>query len=253
MVASSSFLLLFLGAPAVAITFGVPDGNGHPNVGALVAELDGEKVAVCSGTLISPTVFLTAGHCAAFLESEGITQVWVSFDPVFDSASSTLTPGTMVLNPGFNQGRPDTGDMAVILFASPLGITPADLPTAGLLNELAAKNGLREQLFTAVGYGAQEASFGGGPPVFGPGGTRMVSTSSFDALNKAWLRLSQNPATGDGGTCFGDSGGPNFLGTSNIVAALTVTGDAICRATNVVYRLDTPTARAFLGNYVTLP
>ena len=61
------------------------------------------------------------------------------------------------------------------------------------------------------------------------------------------------PCTGNGGTCYGDSGGPNFLGTTEIVAAITITGDAICRSTNVVYRLDTESARAFLGQYVCCP
>ena len=62
-----------------------------------------------------------------------------------------------------------------------------------------------------------------------------------------------NPAKGDGGTCYGDSGGPNFLGATDIVAATTITGDSVCRSTNVDYRLDTPAARTFLGAYVTLP
>lgn len=66
-----------------------------------------------------------------------------------------------------------------------------------------------------------------------------------------------NPARGDGGTCYGDSGGPNFLGAgadeTNIVAAITVTGDFMCRSTNVVYRLDTESARTFLSQFVTLP
>jgi len=62
-----------------------------------------------------------------------------------------------------------------------------------------------------------------------------------------------NPATGDGGTCFGDSGGPNFLGSTNTIAATTITGDAVCRATNVDYRLDTASARSFLQQFVTLP
>lgn len=65
--------------------------------------------------------------------------------------------------------------------------------------------------------------------------------------------MSQNPATGDGGACFGDSGGPNFLGTTDVIAAITVSGDSVCRATNVTYRLDTESARNFLKNYVTLP
>ncbi len=62
-----------------------------------------------------------------------------------------------------------------------------------------------------------------------------------------------NEALGDGGTCYGDSGGPNFLGSTTVLAATTITGDAVCRATNVIYRLDTPAARTFLARYVTLP
>ena len=71
----------------------------------------------------------------------------------------------------------------------------------------------------------------------------------------AWLRLSQNASTGNGGTCYGDSGGPNFLGdgASAVLVANTITGDTACRSTNVDYRLDTDSARSFLGQFVTLP
>ena len=81
----------------------------------------------------------------------------------------------------------------------------------------------------------------------------MVATGTLNATNKTWLRISMNPSTGNGGTCYGDSGGPNFLGTTDIVAAITITGDMVCRSTNVDYRLDTQSARAFLGQYVPLP
>ena len=82
---------------------------------------------------------------------------------------------------------------------------------------------------------------------------RMVATGTLNAINPTWLRISMNVSTGNGGTCYGDSGGPNFLGTTAVLAAITVTGDAVCRSTNVVYRLDTPSARGFLGQYVALP
>jgi hypothetical protein len=86
---------------------------------------------------------------------------------------------------------------------------------------------------------------------------RYVATGGLNAVTNAWLRISMNPARGNGGTCFGDSGGPNFLGAgsseTNIVAATTITGDSMCPATNVDYRLDTASARSFLGRYVTLP
>ena len=82
---------------------------------------------------------------------------------------------------------------------------------------------------------------------------RYVATGSVNALTPTWIRASMNPATGNGGTCYGDSGGPNFLGDTNIIAGTTITGDFVCRATNVDYRLDTPSARTFLGQFVTLP
>jgi hypothetical protein len=82
---------------------------------------------------------------------------------------------------------------------------------------------------------------------------RMVATGTLNSTNPAWLRISMNPSTGNGGTCYGDSGGPNFLGTTDIVAATTITGDAICRSTNVTYRVDTASAREFLGQFVDLP
>jgi hypothetical protein len=81
----------------------------------------------------------------------------------------------------------------------------------------------------------------------------MVASGTLNATNKTWLRISMNKSTGDGGTCYGDSGGPNFLGRTDIIAGITITGDAVCRATNVVYRLDTASAREFLAEYVDLP
>lgn len=245
---------LIFAPSTMAITYGVPDGDGHPGVGALVAEFDGQKEAICSGTLISPTVFLTAAHCTAALKSWGITEVWVTFDPVFDAEHGTFIHGQMRTNAGYNQRQSDPGDIAVILLDEPQSTRPiAQLPTAGQFDLMAAKHGLRGQTFRAVGYGTQELIFTTGKPYFGPSGTRMTAVSTFDALTNAWLRLSANPAKGDGGTGYGDSGGPNFLGESDVIAGLTVTGDAVCRATNVIYRLDTPTARGFLAQWVTLP
>ena len=83
----------------------------------------------------------------------------------------------------------------------------------------------------------------------------MYAFAEYNALSPGYLRLSQNPATGNGGACYGDSGGPNLLTVEGvrILVATTVTGDAVCRATNVAYRLDTPLARQFLGAYVALP
>jgi hypothetical protein len=240
---------LAFATPASAITYGEPDGNRHPEVGALLAPKpysDGTW-ATCSGTLISPTVFLTAAHC-----DQDVSRVAVTFDSSYDAATGRTYWGTWHADPDYNQAQSDPHDVAVVVFDKPVtGITPARLPTAGSLSNLR----LGTQ-FTSVGYGAQSVTVDKGP-TFHYADIRYVATGGLEALNPSWLRISMNPALGDGGTCYGDSGGPNFLGAgateTNIVAGTTITGDFMCRATNVDYRLDTPSARAFLSQYVTLP
>ena len=236
-------------APAGAITYGMPDGNGHPEVGALLAPQpysDGTW-ATCSGTLISPTVFHTAAHC-----DQGVSRVAVTFDSSYNAASGTTYWGTWHADPGYNKAQSDPHDVAVVVLDEPVtGITPARLPAAGSLSDLKGGTG-----FTPVGYGAQSVTIDHGP-TFHYSDVRYVATGGLNALTPSWLRISMNPAHGDGGTCYGDSGGPNFLGSgtgeTDIVAGTTITGDTMCRATNVDYRMDTASARAFLGQYVTLP
>ena len=84
----------------------------------------------------------------------------------------------------------------------------------------------------------------------------MKALEDFNALNKAWVRLSMVEARGYGGACYGDSGGPNFVELADgtlVLAATTITGDVPCYATNVAYRLDTKSARHFLKPFVELP
>jgi len=232
-------------SPAAAITNGTADGNRHPNVGGLVSLTqysDGTWI-YCSGTLISPTVFLAAAHCAEDGELVGVT-----FDTAYQ-AGDKVYYGTFEADPLYNQSQSDPHDIAVVVFDKPVrGITPAQLPTANSLSNLSGS-----QQFTSVGYGAYEVTNGPGGHQYLYDDVRMVGTGSLNSTNASWLRISMNPSTGNGGTCYGDSGGPNFLGTTQIIAAITITGDAVCRSTNVDYRLDTASARTFLGQYVTLP
>jgi hypothetical protein len=247
---------------ARSITNGTVDNNRHPEVGVIVAEFKtpGVKDAACTGTLISPTVFLTAGHCVFILQQVlGVTQVWVTFDPVFGPAV-TLHPGTMHLNPLFpGRGNSDPEDLGVIVLDSPIvGITPAALPSLGLLDRMFADGSLRNTLFTCVGYGATDTVFGGGPPDPTQGiGTRRYAPSGFTALNPDLLKLNMNTVFGFGGGNHGDSGSPNFLGSggneTSIVAAVGLSGDTWGIELDVAYRMDTPEARAFLGQYVILP
>src|SRR4051794_3079581 len=225
---ATAVALLTLAAPAGAITYGTPDGAAHPNVGALLAPQaysDGTWTT-CTGTLIAPKVFLTAAHC-----DQGVSRVAVTFDSRYVAKGGTTYWGTYRADPDYNQSQSDPRDIAVVVLDKAPRITPARLPKAGSLNKLPGT-----QQFTSVGYGAQSVSSTGGPKQFHYEDVRYVSTGTLNTTTASWLKISMNPSHGDGGTCYGDSGGPNFLGTTDIVAGTTITGDAFCRSTNVDLR-----------------
>ena len=253
-----------------AITYGFVDTtNAFSSTGAFIVKApDGRIFPICSGTLIAPNVFLTASHCTIFYELDLAPEGYVAavsfdnpipFGNLTSKSTKLVTVTEVVTNPLFNQAQSDSQDIGVLLVdpRQTRGIVPAPLPTAGLLDQLVAQNGLKNATFTNAGYGLQNRVTGGGQPFFEDRNPvpRMFSFSSFHSLNGGYLRLSQNPSTGDGGTCFGDSGGPNFLNVNGVrtIVAITITGDSVCRSTNVDYRLDTPSARAFLAPYVALP
>ena len=247
-------LLVLLGANAQAITNGQLDGSKHPAVGALVDyDSKGTAYAFCTGTLISPTVMLTAAHC-----NPGVATVKVTFESQVNNAAMMYV-GNYIAHPGYNQAQSDPHDIAVIVFDRAItGIAPAKLPTLGLFDTLKSNGMLASAHYTPVGYGGQERSFDGqGKPYIAYEDRREWAVSAFDALNPAWLRLSQNSATGNAGTCYGDSGGPNFMGSAEaetkVIAGTTITGDMQCVQSNVIYRLDTVSARTFLKDYVKLP
>lgn len=249
---------------AQAITYGFVDSNNtYSNVGAFIVKspTTGQIFPICSGTMITANVFLTASHCTIYFQQElalrGFT-AYVSLDgsiPFGDLTSGKtklLAVSQVVTNPNYNQSQSDSGDIgALILQSNVHGVTPAVLPTCGLFDQLVAQNGLKTAVFTNVGYGVQNRVVGGGVPFFQDMNPipRMYSFSSFNSLNGGYIRLSQNPSTGNGGTCFGDSGGPNFMNLNGqlIIGAITITGDSVCRSTNVDYRLDTTSAQGFLA------
>jgi hypothetical protein len=256
-------LLFAFSTPAQAISYGDPDGNTHPAVGSMVAKLGNNYYQWCSGTLIAPNVFLTASHCTApvddFLAANPGAEMLVTFDPTI-SETSTFYTGVWHTNPKYftARGNDDPGDVAVILLDDePSGITPARLPTAGLLDQLKNDHILNDTLFTAVGYGTVRETNHTGWQALQDNMDRNRADQEFLSLTKAWLTNSMNLATGNGGTCYGDSGGPHFVhlngAETDIVVSVTVTGDMNCKATDKTYRVDTEAARTFLSGFVTLP
>jgi len=239
-------------APAAGIIGGQADGNGHPNVGAIDVRPTGRTIPA-SGILISPTVYLTAGHVTRFFDRAGVTQARVTFDPVY-SDNATFYTGTVYTNPAFTQRQDDSGDLGVVVFPAPIpGITPAQLPTEGLLDQLGPQ-GLQNEVFPVVGYGISNllggANGGGTPrPDRSSAGTRRTGVWRFLSLTPGWLRFDMGDAQG----CIGDSGAPNFLGDSNLVVGIGIAGDAACMTMGSDLRLDTSSTRAFLGQFVTLP
>ena len=256
--------LLLVSPKTSAITYGFVDSNNtFRNTGAFIIKSPstGQIFPICSGTMITANVFLTASHCTAYFEQElapeGYT-AYVSLDQSIPFGSLTSNKTTLlavahvVTNPNYNPSQSDSADIAVLILQRDAHVTPATLPACGLLDQLVSQNGLKNAVFTAVGYGVQNRVTGGGVPYFQDLNPipRMFSFSSFNSLNGGYLRLSQNPSTGNGGTCFGDSGGPNFLTVSGqqTLVAITITGDSVCRSTNVDYRVDTASAQGFLAS-----
>jgi len=257
-------LILAFTIPAQAISYGTFDGTDHPNVGSMVIKIPGDGIyQMCSGTLISERVYLTASHCTDGLDDlqahfpEAV--IGVVFEPTITEGSLIYT-GTWHTNPAYftAHGNDDPGDVAVIVLDQAPGITPAQLPTAGLLDQLKKNHTLNDTLFTAVGYGAvREIKQTGWQAMQNDNMDRNRADQEFLSLTKSWLTNSMNLATGNGGTCYGDSGGPHFIHLNgvetNIVVSVTVTGDMYCKATDKTYRVDTAPARDFLEHFVTLP
>ena len=167
---------LTFAAAGGAITYGVPDGNAHPEVGALLAlqaYSDGSW-AECTGTLIAPRVFLTAEHC-----DEGVARREVTFDSNFVRGTSTTYWGTWHGDPQYNQAQSDPHDIAVIVLdTARQRITPAQLPEAGSLSDLPD-----DQQFTSVGYGAQSVDEQPAGTTFHYADIRFVANGTLNSVN----------------------------------------------------------------------
>jgi secreted trypsin-like serine protease len=238
---------LVLALPGTAITNGQLDGELHPSVGGFMVFANGRWQLICSGTLISTRVFLTASHCTSYAEDNG-WPVAVSFDSTDVENTADIRPATSVTNPDYH--APYANDVSLLLLTTPVSDrTPMALAPVGYLDGLKASGAIKDAVFTNVGYGTHEKGQGKDED-FVFDGDRWYSFSSYSSLNKELIHLHQKENADEGGACYGDSGGPTLSGS--LIVAVVSTGDVPCWSTGVNTRVDTSAVRAFLAPYLAL-
>ncbi|HEX9856133.1 MAG TPA: trypsin-like serine protease [Acidimicrobiia bacterium] len=244
-------------APAGAITNGTVDtDNDYPYVGMVT-----DFAFLCSGAAISPTIYVTAAHCfddpvnpthdpvpvavtfsvdaltALFVTGDFVTGTWHP-DPQWCTACG---PGL----PGF-----DTHDVAVVVLDEPVDLPRyANLPDEGLADGLA-----NHAAVTNVGYGVNDFNRGGGPPGAVFDGLRRIAPAEVVASNHVhsaeYLKFTLNGSQGKGGTCFGDSGGPNLLGNSDTILSVnSYVTNGNCAGVGYSNRIDVGYALDFINSF----
>jgi len=251
-------ILLVAVSPVGAVTDGELDGEGHPHVVLLLMEVNGAPAFRCSGTLIAPTFLLTAGHCAGAPGEFSGMRVFTESDVQHGNNNYPFAGPNSVeavrwaAHPLYPTAPFFVHDVGMVELAEPIYLDEyGQLPAVDSLDQLKTKRGLQNQSFTSVGYGLQQIN-----PVFVESQKiRMVAQPHLIQINVPGftgdfsLLLSNNHSTG--GTCFGDSGGPNFLGDSNIVAGVTSFGiNGNCAGTGGVFRMDRQNVQDFVHDFM---
>jgi len=239
------------------ITHGTLDGTSHPAVVLVVMDIAGTPAFRCSGTLIAPKVVLTAGHCAGEPGEFSGMRVFTESDVENGNNNypfagpNTVEAVRWQAHPLFTERAFFLHDVGVIVLSKAVRLAAdqyGQLPTQDQLDVLKPSSAT---VFTAVGYGLQRIN-----PVFIEAEkVRMFAEPHLIQINTPGftgdfsLLLSNNASTG--GTCFGDSGGPNYLGSSSVMAAVTSFGlNGTCGGTGGVFRLDRKNVLDFVEQFL---
>ena len=262
-------LLMIADIPAAAITDGELDGDNHPQVVLLLIEEDGEPAWRCSATMLSPTVVLTAGHCTGepgeFSGMRIFTESDVEYgnnNYPFKSRRTSVEVKEWFSHPAYTDSAFFLHDVGVVILKKPYypeGNKKYDnwgvLPEANQLDEYGTERGQQDIYFTAVGYGLQESFPLAAAWKENNERVRYVAWPKLNQINAPGftgdfsLLLSNNHKTG--GTCFGDSGGPNFIGDSNVIAGVTSYGlNGNCAGTGGVFRMDRQNVLDFVAPFL---
>lgn len=250
---------------AAAVTDGRLDGNDHPYVMMLLMEVDGAPAYRCSGTLIAPTYFLTAGHCAGAPGEFSGMRVFTESDVQAGIGSTNNYPYAgpnsveavrWAAHPEYPNAPFFVHDVGMVELAEPIILSEyGALPAIDSFDQWKTKRGQQKVWFTSVGYGLQK-SFPDAAAWKDQGlRTRMVANPRLIQINVPGftgdfsLLLSNNANTG--GTCFGDSGGPNFLYNTNVIAGVTSFGlNPTCGGTGGVFRTDRQNVQDFIYDFM---
>jgi secreted trypsin-like serine protease len=238
------------------IVYGVPTGPAHPAVVLVVLDVAGTPTYRCSGTLIAPTRVLTAGHCTGDPGELSGMRVFTESDVEHGNNNYPFNGPNSVpatawhSHPLFTEATFFLHDVGVIELQSPVVLPASEYARLPAANALDALQPRHSTVFTAVGYGAQRIN----SVKEVAERIRMSAEPQLIQINTGFtgafsMLLSNNAATG--GTCFGDSGGPNFVGTSNVIGGVTSFGlNGSCGGTDGVFRLDRRDVIAFVNQYL---